>query len=108
ESEHVRLQANTWLAGIEGITPITKTETTSTHRHLHAGLVIVRGASAADPVPDDDARMIGGHAHQSQKAKPFMRIGQSVPHPSMGNATIETPDRPVKRGKAGARGEGEK
>lgn len=88
ESEHVRLQANTWLAGIEGISPVVKSESTSTHRHLHAGLVIVRGA---EPVIDEPARVIDGQAREVQTRKSINRIGKPVPHPSMRNADHHGP-----------------
>jgi hypothetical protein len=105
ESEHVRLQANTWLAGIEGISPVTKTENTSTHRHLVAGLVIVRGP---EPVIAEPARLIDGQVHEVRKPKAINRIGSPVPHPSQRNATTEAPDRAVNRGPAGAEGGGQK
>jgi hypothetical protein len=94
ESEHVKLQANTWLAGIEGISPVTKTENTSTHRHLVAGLVIVRGPEIG---PIEPARMIDGHAHEVRKPRQIMRIGEPVPHPNQRNAMADEANRAVDR-----------
>lgn len=92
QSESVRNDANKWLAGLDGLSPITKTETVNTHRHLLPGLVIVR---APLPAPGDDARVIGGQAHETRKTKPIRMIGQSVPHPTMGNAHADDTNRAV-------------
>lgn len=105
ESEHVQLQANTWLAGIEGISPVTKTENTSTHRHLLAGLVIVRGA---EPVAAEPARLIDGQPHEVRKTCSVNRIGNPVPHPNQRNTLLIEAKPPVIRGSGSAEGGGQK
>lgn len=83
ESEHVKLQSNVFLLGIEGVSPVTKTESLNVHKHLHAGLTIVTGGwSEHQP----DAHLIGGQAHEAGSAHHINMIGESVPHPNMRNA----------------------
>lgn len=40
KSDAVKLDANVWLAGIDGIAPVTKGEVHHTHSHLLPGLVV--------------------------------------------------------------------
>lgn len=83
ESEHVRLQANTWLAGIEGIAPAQRIENTHIHRNTAPGLVInfinAPGQASTARVIDEQAREVGS-------LKPINGLPVPVPHPSAGNA----------------------
>lgn len=74
QSEHVRLGANEFLAGIEGIAPVARSENVHIHAHLIPGLTVVRNAvdrphELAHPIVDVTPRPT------------IRRIGTPVPHP---------------------------
>ncbi|MEO6022488.1 MAG: hypothetical protein ABIP64_05115 [Burkholderiales bacterium] len=71
QSEHVRLQANEWLGGLDGVSPVQKSETIHHHRNVTPGLVIVMGGWQA---PDSQDQVID--------QKPLInRIGTPARHP---------------------------
>lgn len=101
DSEHVQADMTKWLAGLEGISPITKSENTSIIKDMRPGLTInmlVMSPDAADP------RLIDGQMREGDNAKPINGLPQSVPHPSMRNATV----RPEIEAAPGKRPRGEK
>lgn len=72
QSEHVRLGANEFLAGIEGISPVQRSESLHVHQHLVPGLTVVRGGWQPHDTP----------AALVIDAKPTIRrIGTPAPHP---------------------------
>jgi hypothetical protein len=83
ESEHVKLQANTWLAGIEGISPIQKSESLNVHKHLIPGLTIITGGWAPH---EAEPHVIDGQAREVGNTHKINMLGRSVPHPLAGNA----------------------
>jgi hypothetical protein len=89
QSEHVQLQANTWLAGIEGVSVVQKSESLNVHKHMIPGLTLnIFNGSA----PGDDAHLIDGLAHEAGKAKQLSNLPTPVPHPSMRNAAQIAPE----------------
>lgn len=88
ESEHVKLQSNVFLLGIEGISPVTKTESVNIHKHLMPGLTIVMGGWAGH---QDDPRVIDGQAREAGSPHVINRIGQSSPHPEAGTVAESEP-----------------
>jgi hypothetical protein len=105
QSEAVRNDANKWLAALEGISPIAKSESLNVHNHMHSGLTIVLGAG--DP-QQHDARLIDGQAHEVRSSVHINRIGQSVPHPNAGNALQIEAKPQANQGPAGVLGGGQK
>lgn len=93
ESEHVKLQSNVFLLGIEGISPVTKTESVNIHKHLMPGLTINMGGWSPHA---EDARVIEGLAHEVRKPHAINRIGEPSPHPDAGTVQ-EVIDPPEKR-----------
>lgn len=84
DSDHVKLDANKFLLGIEGVSPVQKSESINVHKHLMPGLTIVMGAWSPH---GDDAHLIDGQAHQSENKHQIKMLGTSVPHPLAGNAS---------------------
>jgi hypothetical protein len=108
ESEHVRLQANTWIAGLESIAPVQRTENVHVHQHLIPGLTVIREGWSAH---QSDAPLIDGQVRQAGKPHAIKMIGTPVPHPEAGNvrpAVPETVDMPGKRKPAGKAARGAK
>lgn len=96
ESEHVKLQANTWLAALEGIAPVQRTENI---HHLNVqvpGLCIMIAPRMDAPLIHDQSREVGSHSTINDLHHP-------VPHPSTRNA-IETSYREVPEPTPGAPG----
>lgn len=86
ESDHVKLDANKFLLGIEGISPVARSESVNLHKVLIPGLTIVTGGWS----PHADAeRVLNEQAHGSKLQHHINRIGTPVPHPSVRNAVIE-------------------
>jgi hypothetical protein len=83
ESDHVRLQANTWIAGIEGISVVAKSENLNINKNMSPGMVLNLIIGHAQ---SDDVRVIDGQAHQVQEPKLINALPRPVPHPSMRNA----------------------
>ncbi len=77
QSEHVRLQANEWLGGLDGISPVAKSETVHLHRDLTPGLVIVMGGWQAH---ETEGQTVNGLVIDQPKPRVNM-IGTPVPHP---------------------------
>lgn len=82
DSDHVKLDANKYLLGIEGVSVVQKSESVSIHKHLLPGLTIITGGWAPH---GDDPRVIEGQAREVGSTHKINRIGQSVPHPLSGN-----------------------
>lgn len=98
ESEHVKLQANTWIAGLENIMPVQRTENVHLHQHVIPGLTVIREGWKAH---DQDARVIEGLAHQVRTQPVINRIGKSSPHPEAGTVPPKAEVVPAKRGGRG-------
>ncbi len=88
-SEHVQADMTKWLAGLDGMSPVSKSESLNVHKHLFPGLTlnIVNGL-----MPGDDAHLIDGLAHQTGKPKQLSNLPTPVPHPSMRNAAQIAPE----------------
>lgn len=87
KSESVKLDAIKWVAGLEGIAPVQRTENI---HHLNVqvpGLEIV--FSHREPAP-----LIHDQSHEPGSHSPINSLPPPVPHPSMRNA-IETSYREV-------------
>jgi len=82
-SEHVQADMTKWLAGLEGISPITKSETINHHNGLTPGLTINLVVGQAD---GSQALLIDGQPLQVGSGNRPNGLPQSVPHPSMRNA----------------------
>lgn len=80
-SEHVKLQSNVFLLGIDGISPTQRIENTHLHLNQQPGLTI-------NFMLGEPARQIDGLAHQVEDARIINGLPQSIPHPSMRNAVI--------------------
>lgn len=89
-SEHVQKDSAIWLAGLEGIAPVTRTE----HSHIHAhqmiapGLNISFSANGGDDVIEGeliDVHMIPDQTTEQEKASNTKDIVQSIPHPALRN-----------------------
>jgi hypothetical protein len=97
-SESVKFESNKLLLGLEGITPVQRTENVHLHQHVIPGLTVIReGWRAHDP----SALLIDGQAHEVRSAPVINRIGQSVPHPEAGNVlppAVQTDGLPANRG----------
>jgi hypothetical protein len=98
ESEHVKLQANTWLAGLESIAPIQRTENMHVHQHVIPGLTINRG----NWQPHGD--VIDTTAHQVENARPINAIGKPAAHPeaqapATTTSCVEQPNRGARKRK---------
>lgn len=88
ESDHVKLDANKFLLGIEGVSVVQKSESLNVHKHLMPGMTfnIITGAQ-----PGDDAHLIDGLAREAGKPKQLSNLPTPVPHPSMRNAQPAEP-----------------
>lgn len=107
-SDHVKLNANQFLLGIEGVSVTQRSESVNVHKHLMPGLTIMLGAPHA---PAHDAHLIDGQAHEVREPVHINRIGEPVPHPSMRNALpapTQEADSPGNSVPAKTRGRGEK
>lgn len=98
ESEHVRLQANTWLGALDDVAPVERSE----HRHFHAGGNLVPGLTivlqeyrphvidqgtgeiADGPVLLNPTinRVGTPQPHPGSRDRPAIAIPVRVPHPS--------------------------
>ena len=100
ESEHVKLDATKWIAGLEGISPVSKSESVINHKGLGPGLVI---QISAPTIPQIEGRVIGGQQSQAEFVSREKHLSLPVPHPAWGNPEISgDPGRPE------SEGEGEK
>jgi hypothetical protein len=79
QSEHVRNDANQWLAGIAGIVPVSRSEHTHAHVHTMPGLTIIHSipdAGSDDPnVIDAKAKEITPHPGLSDLDEDFAAPG---------------------------------
>jgi hypothetical protein len=89
-SEHVKLGANELLMGIEGIGKVQRSENIHVHQGSVPGLTIVFNGQF------DEARLIADQPLAIENAKHINDLPVPVPHPSMRNATIESPAPPPK------------
>lgn len=96
ESEHVQLQANTWLAGLEGLSPVQRTENTHIHALVLPGLRIVEANR-------EPAHLIDGQAHEVESMNVINALPQSVPHPAQRNAGNAGDPAKVKTGTRGVK-----
>jgi hypothetical protein len=81
ESEHVRNDANKWLASLDPDTsPIARSESTINHKGLGPGLVIVLAQPETAALP-----MIGGKAQEVPFVSREKHLSAPVPHPAMVN-----------------------
>lgn len=87
ESDHVKLEANKFLLGIEGITAAQRIESTHIHKGSVPGLTINFITGSA---PGDDALLIDGQPRQPKNVKCISGLPVAVPHPSQRNAQIAT------------------
>ena len=90
DSEHVQFKSAEWLAGLEGIAPVSRTE----HSHIHAHQMIAPGLniSFGGDNPGDviegelvDCHMIPDQTTEQEKASNTKGIVQSIPHPALRN-----------------------
>lgn len=105
QSEHVQADMTKWLAGLEGISPVQRTENMHVHQHVIPGLTVMRGGWAEH---DGDVRMIDSQVHGSGSPHQINVIGEPVPHPEARNAQPAVIDQPAKRGGRGKAPRGEK
>lgn len=100
QSDHVKLEANKFLLGIEGVSPITKSENTSIIKNMTPGLTVnfIMGAPQ-----QDDPRVIDGLARQPGLMIENSSLPQRVPHPSEGNGPDDAVQEAKSPGKAGRR-----
>lgn len=107
ESEHVKLNANTFLLGLEGIQPVQRTENIHHHKGLQPGITIIM--AGPEPVPQ-----IAQQAHETGKVIDGKVLPTPVPHPALRNAlpapaqTVMEPDKSAavsRKAKRGTRGE---
>lgn len=105
ESEHVQMDAVKWLAGLEGIQPVNKSEITHTHQGSIPGLTIVFGGMG--PAMEHE-RQITDLALESGKPNGSNALPRPVPHPAMLNVSdavvVDTPPASKSRGRRGAPG----
>jgi hypothetical protein len=81
-SEHVQADMTKWIAGLEGISPVTKSESTINHKGLGPGLTIIM--SQPEPV-----LVIDSQAHEVEYVSREKHLSAPVPHPSMRNAQLD-------------------
>lgn len=79
-SEHVKLQAAQWLAGIDGIVPVQRGEVHHTHSHVLPGLHIT--------FTDWKPHIIEGVAHTGEEGRV---IGTPRPYPGTEGLPVRTP-----------------
>lgn len=80
-SEHVQADMTKWIAGLEGISPVTKSESTINHKGLGPGLTIIM--SQPEPV-----LVIDSQAHEVEIPNEYRHLPEPVPHPTSRNAQI--------------------
>lgn len=100
ESEHVKLQSNVFLLGIEGIAAVQRTENTHNLNVQVPGLCIMIA-------PRMGEQLIHNQENQVGSANAINALPAPVPHPSLRNA-IETTYSEVPATTPGAPGRGEK
>lgn len=88
-SDHVKLESNKFLLGIEGISVVQKSENLNVHKHFIPGLTLNIFNGAA---PGDDAHLIDGQAREVRSSPPINGLPTPVPHPSMRNAVQIAPE----------------
>lgn len=100
ESEHVQADMTKWLAGIEGISPVNRSESL----HIHAGDVpgIVLTFISATPAIAD-VQVIDGQSHEVIKPTMTKHLETRVPHPSERNAANLASTPPPGKGTGGAK-----
>lgn len=89
-SEHVQADMTKWIAGLEGIAPVQRTESITQLNVSIPGLRVM--IAHREPV-----HLIDGQAHEVIDASDINSLPQSVPHPAMRNAApvVENPSDPV-------------
>lgn len=91
ESEPVQRDSAMWLAGLEGIAPVSRTE----HSHIHAHQMIAPGLNISFTQPGQVIEgEVVGHMIQDQTTEPGKAsinrgLSPSVPHPALRNAEAE-------------------
>jgi hypothetical protein len=75
ESEHVQADMTKWLAGLEGISPIARSESVNVHKVLVPGLTIMVGGWAPHEIAPAEQQAI-------DITPQVNRIGAPQPHPS--------------------------
>lgn len=88
-SDSVKLDANKWLAGLQGIAPIQRSESITHLVHHQPGLVVMRTAEPSVPLIAD--QVIEGEIVSDNSGLP-----KRVPHPSEANA-MENGQIPVEK-----------
>jgi hypothetical protein len=73
-SEHVRLQANTWLGGLDGIAPIDRSVIEHNHTGQQPGMTLVLMQAPSQPVVIDQPA--------APRIGPVNVLPRRVPHPS--------------------------
>lgn len=76
ESEHVRLESNKWLGGIEGVSPVSRSESVYHVHSTQPGLQIVFLEAPAAPA-------IEGTASRVEEAPEATAFPEPVPHPAL-------------------------
>jgi hypothetical protein len=81
ESEHVQLGAAQWLAGLEAVAPVPRSEVLHHHTgDLLPGLVIVQTSNrSSEPVTIDGTATV----QPTRPRFPVNMKGTAVPHPSL-------------------------
>jgi hypothetical protein len=90
DSEHVQLDATKWLAGLEGLSPVAKSENVHLHRGMTPGLTIIYGdwkphvieGEAAPAASQPKVNMIGTPARHPLDPRFTASLPARVPHPS--------------------------
>lgn len=75
ESDHVKLESNKFLLGIEGISPVAKSESINVHKHVLPGLTIMTGGWSPHEIAQKPAELL-------DITPSVQRIGNPVAHPS--------------------------
>jgi hypothetical protein len=89
QSEHVRMDANKWLGGLDGIVPVQRTENLHVHRHA-PGLTINFVSHQPHVIEGQVALPVGGtrpvigtpHPHSLARDGAGHHLPRRVPHPS--------------------------
>lgn len=82
-SEHVKLESNKFLLGIEGVSVVTKSENTNINKNMTPGLTInLLVQTGTEPI----AQQIDSQVRQLETTSHINVLPRPVPHPSMGNA----------------------
>lgn len=100
ESEHVQLQSNVFLLGLEGVAPVQRTESIQHSVHHYPGLQIVYASPATET-------LIHGQQHEGANINRPNGLPIPVPHPSARNASdgrvIDGEFEPAKTGGVGVK-----